>query len=114
MNEGDKITVSGTLERRFFYGPPGWGENKSEDKKIYFLSLKLDKLLPCINDLEDSDNWRYNVQLILSKQDYEHYHHFIKHHAIVTGSIMLAQTGYHITPVLLADVSIESDRKNNE
>ncbi|WP_050125919.1 DUF4431 domain-containing protein [Yersinia aleksiciae] len=106
LNEGDAVKLSGSLKKEVFFGPPSWGEDPKNDKRLTYWILHLDNPLTCVIEANDTqEGWGNDVQLILEKNDYEDYRQFLDKQVSVTGHIFLAQTGYHMTPVLLDDIS---------
>lgn len=62
----------------------------------------------------ERDGWDSNVQLIVSSKDYKSKRNLLNHHITVYGNVMLADTGYHMTSVLLKDISFKPMRKNKK
>lgn len=102
MKEGDKVTLTGVIKKELFYGPPNFGEDKQTDEKLLYWILYPDTPLTCVADVDDTaDRWNKQIQLIISHDDYQTKKSLLNTRVSVTGEIMLAQTGYHVTPVLL-------------
>jgi len=89
-------TVYGKLTTEKFYGPPGYGEDPENDKKmdLYILYLEDEPL-----------GEMAKIQLIYS--DAETMANLKNKHVKVVGSFFSAHTGYHNTPILLDVRSIE-------
>lgn len=106
LKEGDKVSLTGIVSERLYYGPPGWGEDKEHDEKLHEWILHLKQPLTCVIDANtDSLDWNKDVQLIMrDNNDYKVNENFLGKMVSVNGVIFLAETGYHMTPVLLDDV----------
>lgn len=113
LKEGDKVSLTGVVSEKLYYGPPGWGEDKANDEKIHEWILHLKKPLICVIDADtDNQNWNQDVQLIMrDSNDYKVNKNLIGIVVSVDGVIFLAETGYHMTPVLLDDAKFEVARK---
>lgn len=106
LKEGDKVELTGMVKKELFYGPPNFGEDKQSDEKLRYWILYLDKPLLCVTDVDQSiKGWDKKIQLILNADDYNKYEAYKGKHMSIIGFIMLAQNGYHVTPVLLSDIS---------
>jgi Domain of unknown function (DUF4431) len=97
-------TVSGTIERIMFYGPPNFGEDPKTDEKGFYPVLKLDHGLPMC--AEGSDGFANGsvtarkMQMIFigsNKFRKSWYGKSVE----VDGDMFAAQTGWHHTPVML-------------
>ena len=106
IKEGDKVELTGIVKKELFYGPPNFGEDKESDEKLSYFILHLDKALTCVTDASQyRKDWGSKIQLILDENDYKKYVVYQNKHMTITGRIMLQQNGYHVTPVLLSDIS---------
>ncbi|HCL6099976.1 TPA: DUF4431 domain-containing protein [Enterobacter cloacae] len=115
LKEGDKVVLSGVMKEELFYGPPNWGEDRQHDEKLLYWILHLNSPLKCVIDANtERDGWDSNVQLIVSSKDYKSKRNLLNHHITVDGNVMLADTGYHMTSVLLKDISFKPMRKNKK
>jgi len=103
LKEGDKVSLTGVVSEKLYYGPPDWGEDKAHDEKLYEWILHLKQPLTCVIDADtDSQNWNQDVQLIMRDgNDYKVNKKFLGKVISIDGVIFLAETGYHMTPVLL-------------
>lgn len=97
------------LAKKLYYGPPGWGENKANDEKLHEWILHLKQPLTCVTDADtDNQNWNHDVQLIMrDSNDYKANKSLLGKIVSIDGVIFLAETGYHMTPVLLDDAKFE-------
>ena len=97
------VELTGKLEKKLFYGPPGYGENLEKDSKEHAVILMLSKPISVMAEKGDQFNeTRKNVkeiQLInlkeipLSK--------YLQKKVKVTGKLSSAITGHHHTKVLI-------------
>ncbi|MFG7475122.1 DUF4431 domain-containing protein [Enterobacter hormaechei] len=112
LKEGDEIVLSGVIKEELFYGPPNWGEDRNHDEKLLYWILHLDSPLKCVIDANtEQEGWDSNVQLIISGEDYKIKRSLLNHHVAVDGNVMLAVTGYHMTSVLLKNISFKQTKK---
>jgi hypothetical protein len=103
LKEGDKVILTGVVSEKLYYGPPRWGEDKANDEKLHEWILHLKQPLTCVIDA-DTDNqiWNQDVQLIMrDSNDYKVNKNLLGKNVSIEGVIFLAETGYHMTPVLL-------------
>lgn len=109
LKEGDKVSLTGVVGEKLYYGPPGWGENKANDEKLHEWILHLKQPLTCVTDADtDNQNWNHDVQLIMrDSNDYKTNKSLLGKIVSIDGVIFLAETGYHMTPVLLDDAKFE-------
>ncbi|WP_370967613.1 DUF4431 domain-containing protein [Enterobacter wuhouensis] len=115
LKEGDKVILSGVIKEELFYGPPNWGEDRKHDEKLLYWILHLNSPLKCVIDANtEQKGWESNVQLIVSAEDYKTKRNLLNHHVNVAGNVMLAVTGYHMTSVLLKDISFKPTEKNKK
>ncbi|PIF23923.1 DUF4431 domain-containing protein [Candidatus Pantoea floridensis] len=112
LKEGDKVVLSGVMKEELFYGPPNWGEDRKHDEKLLYWILHLNSPLKCVVDANNEQKgWGSNVQLIINGEDYKTKRNLLNHHVTVDGNVMLAVTGYHMTPVLLKDTSFKPTKE---
>ncbi|AIU89178.1 hypothetical protein BV921_12065 [Pectobacterium odoriferum] len=109
LKEGDKVSLTGVVSEKLYYGPPSWGEDKANDEKLHEWILHLKQPLTCVTDADtDNQNWNQDVQLIMrDSNDYKVNKHLLGKSVSIDGVIFLAETGYHMTPVLLDDAKFE-------
>ncbi|MDN4629337.1 DUF4431 domain-containing protein [Erwinia sp. ACCC 02193] len=109
LKEGDKVSLTGVVSEELYYGPPGWGEDKINDEKLYEWILHLKQPLTCVIDADtDNQNWNQDVQLIMhDSNEYKVNKNLLGKSVTIDGVIFLAETGYHMTPVLLDDARFE-------
>lgn len=109
LKEGDKVSLTGVVSEKLYYGPPGWGEDKAHDEKLHEWILHLKQPLTCVTDADaDNQSWNQDVQLIMrDSNDYKVNKNFLGKIVSIDGVIFLAKTGYHMTPVLLDDAKFK-------
>lgn len=100
--------IEGTLITRMYYGPPGFGEDPKNDKKLYPYILKLDSPIQVIAkegdlDVNDSDHTDVReVQVVpMNSNDTKKVKGFLNKRIKIQGTFFSAFTGYHHTDVLI-------------
>lgn len=113
LKEGDKVSLTGVVSEKLYYGPPGWGEDKANDEKLHEWILHLKQPLKCVTDVDtDNQSWNQDVQLIMrDSNDYKVNKNLLGKSVSIDGVIFIAKTGYHMTPVLLNDARFEVAEK---
>ena len=103
LKEGDKVSLTGVVGENLYYGPPGWGEDKAHDEKLHEWILHLNQPLKCVEGADtDNPDWNQDVQLIMrDDNDYKVKTNLLGKNVNIDGVVFLAETGYHMTPVLL-------------
>ena len=109
LKEGDKVSFTGVVSEKLYYGPPGRGEDKANDEKLHEWILHLKQPLTCVKDADtDNQSWNQDIQLIMrDSNDYKVNKNLLGKTVSIDGIIFLAETGYHMTPVLLDDVKFQ-------
>jgi hypothetical protein len=98
------IELRGTLTTVTRYGPPNFGENPESDEKLNVPLLTLpDSLLFCAEPGRPADTETVHInQLQLNFAKYGDVPaELLGREVLVTGTALLAVSGYHFTPVLL-------------
>jgi hypothetical protein len=100
----DDLSLTGTISRKTFPGPPNYESIKKGDKPETYWVLHLDKPI-CTTASGDNDAEKdvTDLQLILTQKQYALYKNFVGGKAPVTviGKLSHAITGHHHTPVLM-------------
>lgn len=100
--EPDTVRISGTLTRRMFYGPPGFGEDPKHDQKEvgFYLEPAAPLCTVASQDNEAKDRVRL-VQLVLDSAGYARLRPRLGRSVTLRGTLFAAITGHHHTPILL-------------
>ena len=101
--EPTSVTLQGTLESAWAYGPPNYGENPTTDKKEVFYLLKLEGPINVRGKPNDSLNPRTNeniseIQVIPGDLNLKR---FENKKVSVMGALFASITGHHHTKVLI-------------
>ena len=100
------MTLSGTLVRKTFPGPPNYENVKKGDKPEtgWFLdlpenvSVNESKTAP---DLNPKQSAIHEIQLVLQPEQYQQHKGMVGRTVLATGTLFGEHTGHHHTPVLL-------------
>jgi hypothetical protein len=103
--EPDTVRVTGKLERRIFYGAPGFGDDPAHDAKEPGFYLEL--VTPVC--AEGGDYPQLNgprrgvrlVQLVLDAAGYSRLRPYLGQHVTLRGTLFAEHTGHHHAPLLL-------------
>ncbi|MCC6372658.1 MAG: DUF4431 domain-containing protein [Bacteroidia bacterium] len=89
----------GTISQQAFWGPPGYGEDTTADKKELVTILTLDTALLIFADTVKGikQQWVKNLQVISSANLNKYFHKKVS----ITGTVSEAQTGHHYTDFLI-------------
>ena len=107
LTYGPMITVSGTLERERFPGPPAYQSIAEGDEPETVWLLKLDTPECVAADPTDASGINGAVrsvkaiQLLLTDEQYKLYAGWVGGHAVLKGRLLGAMTQHHHTPVVL-------------
>ena len=71
--------------------------------------MHLKQPLTCVKDADtDNQSWNHDIQLIMrDSNDYKVNKNLLGKTVSIDGIIFLAETGYHMTPVLLDDAKFQ-------
>ena len=100
------VTVSGTLSRKTFPGPPNYESIRNGDKRetSWFLDLSVavcineDRLEPDLNQAQDGVR---RIQLVLDRYQYQQYKKLMGRKVIAKGTLFQEITAHHHVPLLL-------------
>jgi hypothetical protein len=116
--EYDKVvTLTGTLVKKWHYGPPGYGENPKEDRVIHYLALKLD---PPINMKEDTTKeFDYiieeNVRVVelfgVDKEEWQKLSPFVGKKVTFKGRLYHKERAIEFTDVLLEIIWSDTEKQ---
>ncbi|SRR5579872_805547 len=110
------VTLSGTLVRKTFPGPPNYESVKKGDKPETSWFLDLPESV-CVNeDKADPDrNPKQSavreIQLVLQPQQYAQHKSLVGTRVSATGTLFGEHTGHHHTPVLLTVRTLDEPPK---
>ncbi len=101
----EKVTLTGRVVYRTFYGPPGYGENPKTDSRetqdILLLESPVDVIATGNDPLTDQTERRVTrITLVIDHS----IRNLIGKRVIIEGTLVHAHTGHHHTKVLM-DVS---------
>lgn len=104
--DGQQVTLTGTLKRVVFPGPPNYESVEEGDEPEPYWVLFTKAPLTCI---KDSPDWGSNdqFQLIVRGDFYSKNQHYLNQQVSVTGEMFYAETGHHHTPVLIDVTAIK-------
>lgn len=100
------VTLSGTLVRKTFPGPPNYESVKNGDKAETSWFLDLPESV-CINesktepDLNPEQSSIHEIQLVLQPEQYQQHKGMVGRKILAAGTLFGEHTGHHHTPVLL-------------
>jgi len=106
------MSINGTLTRKTFAGPPNYESVRKGDRAETNWLIELhspvcvfeDKTDPDLNPSQDRVS---EIQLVLTREEYQMYKEMVGREVIAKGTLFGAHTGHHHTPVLLTTKSIE-------
>lgn len=105
--EGQQVTLSGTLERTVFPGPPNYESVESGDKPETYWTLNTRDPIKCA---KGSADWgkKDQFQLIVSGDFYKENEKYLGGKVSVTGKLAYSETGHHHTPIMINVDSIKA------
>ena len=110
----EKVTLTGKVVARTFYGPPNYGENPKRDSKETQYILLLDSAIDVVTTGSDpTDKTEHGVKKVtLVVLDFKAHpvEHLLGNRVKVEGTLFHANTGHHHTKVLLVVFSIKRAR----
>jgi len=105
--EPEKVTLTGRLVYRTFYGPPNYGENPKTDSRETQPILILDSAVDVVaNGGDPTDQTERGVKGITLVVEHST-RRFIGKRIAVEGTLFHANTGHHHTKVLMTVASIK-------
>ncbi|HEV8588103.1 MAG TPA: DUF4431 domain-containing protein [Pyrinomonadaceae bacterium] len=111
--EPEKVTLTGRVVLRTFFGPPDYGENPKTDTKEHNYILILDSLVDVIGTNSENETERKvrQVTLVISDPNANQIRPFLSKRVKVEGTLFHAITGHHHTRVLMTVSSIRRARR---
>jgi hypothetical protein len=110
------VTLSGTLVRKTFPGPPNYESVKKGDRPETSWFVDLPESV-CVNedrvdpDLNPKQSGILEIQLVLQPEQYQQRKEMIGRKVVATGTLFGEHTGHHHTPVLLTVRTLEEAPK---
>ena len=104
--EPSPVSLTGTLVRKTFPGPPNYENIRKRDKPETAWLLELDRPA-CVDedktdpDLNPAQAEVHQAQLVLMPEQYRSYKTLVGHKVTAIGTLFGAHTAHHHTPVLL-------------
>lgn len=104
------VELVGMLREAVRYGPPGYGEDTLQDRRIRVVELALDSPVEVCADPESEVNAEpvNDVSVVQVNVAEVAYTDLLGEHVRVTGTLSRAVLGQQFTPVVLAAVRIDS------
>jgi len=109
------VTLSGTVVRKTFPGPPNYESVKKGDRPETSWFLDLPETV-CVNEsqtepnLNPKQNGIHEIQLVLKPEQYQH-KGMVGRKVLATGTLFGEHTGHHHTPVLLMVSTLDEPPK---
>lgn len=98
-------TIEGTLIKKMYYGPPGYGENPDTDAKHYPFILQIEfpiDVKKIGNGTHSSDKLQVDeIQVVAGKEEIEILKQYENKHIVIQGTLFEAVLGPHYTEVLI-------------
>jgi hypothetical protein len=100
------VTLSGTLVRKTFPGPPNYESVRKGDRPETSWFLELSQSV-CVNesttepDLNPKQSGIREIQLVVQPEQYQQHKGMVGRTVLATGTLFGEHTGHHHTPVLL-------------
>ena len=110
------VTLSGTLVRKTFPGPPNYESIKKGDNPETSWFLDLPESV-CVNedktkpDLNPKQIGVHEMQLVLQPEQYQRHKGMVGRKVLATGTLFGEHTGHHHTPVLLTVRTLDEPPK---
>lgn len=103
--EPEKVTLTGRVVSRTFYGPPNYGENPRTDSKESQYILLLDSPVDVVGSKDDlltqTERGVTRVTLVVDDFDAHPVRPLLGRRVEVGGTLFHAHTGHHHTKVLI-------------
>jgi hypothetical protein len=113
----EKVTLTGKLVTRTFYGPPNYGEDPRTDDKERQYILLLDSAIDVLASKDDSTNRTERgvtkVTLVARDSDTHPAKSLLGRRVEVEGTLFHATTGHHHTKVLIEVSSLKKARSRS-
>jgi hypothetical protein len=97
----NKAVLTGTLTKKMFYGPPGFGEDPKHDKKEHVFILKLAKPIKVVAESSDYTSHDNIRELQVNNLRRLKLNPMLKKKVIIKGTLYSASIGHDYTNVLI-------------
>ena len=109
------VTLSGTLARKTFPGPPNYESLKKGDKPetSWFLDLPADICVnvdPAQPDMNPRQSGIREIQLVLTPEQYKRSKDMVRSKVVATGTLFGEHTAHHHASVLLTVQTLENPK----
>jgi len=110
------VSLSGTLVRKTFPGPPNYESVKKGDRPETSWFLDLSEGV-CVNesktepDLNPEQTGIREIQLVIKPEQYQQHKGLVGRKVLATGTLFGEHTGHHHTPVLLTVRTLDEPPK---
>lgn len=102
--EPDTVSLTGTIKRRTFAGPPNYESIAKGDQREQVWVLRLARPI-CVSASGDQEAEKNisDLQLLFTdaENEYRRYRPFVDRRVTISGTLFHAHTGHHHTKVLL-------------
>ncbi|AMX17788.1 hypothetical protein IEC338SC_0612 [Acinetobacter pittii] len=100
VSEGQKLTLSGTLLRITYPGPPNYESVADGDEPETYWVLQPNKKINCAIDAPNFDN-HTKMQLVMMGNEYRDYASLVGKNVTINGELMYSISGHHHTSLLI-------------
>ena len=112
--EPEKVSITGTIVSRTFFGPPNYGENPKTDSKESQYILVLDTPIDVVGDNKYNEAERGVKQITLVVHDFKAtpVRPWLGKRVTIEGTLFHAITGHHHTKVLIEVSTIGAAKRS--
>lgn len=100
IREGQRLTLSGTLLRITYPGPPNYESIAHGDVPETYWVLQPDRKINCAINAPNFDD-HTKMQLVMFGNEYRDYASLVGKNVIVNGNLMYSENGHHHTSLLI-------------
>jgi uncharacterized protein DUF4431 len=113
--EPEKVTLTGRLVYRTFYGPPNYGENPKTDSRetqpILILDSMVDVIASASDPTDEAERLVKRITLVIHDFKANPVRPLLGKRVRVEGTLFHANTGHHHTKVLLEVSSLRAAKR---
>ncbi|WP_414617294.1 DUF4431 domain-containing protein [Yersinia intermedia] len=109
LTEGQSVTLTGTLLRTTYPGPPNYESIETGDAPETYWVLQPDLPVSCATDAPANDDYSL-LQLVVKGDMYQTYQSLIAHRVEVSGHLMYSATGNHHTSLMITTDRLSAAR----